>query len=55
MDQLVPLEPCGVVLEATGGFEMLVAGELELAGLPVSLVNLTLPPKTVTQASRVLR
>ena len=39
MDQLVPLEPCGVVLEATGGFEMLVAGELELAGLPVSLVN----------------
>ena len=39
MDQLVPLEPCGVVLEATGGYEMLVAGELELAGLPVSLVN----------------
>ena len=39
MGQLVPLEPCGVVLEATGGFEMLVAGELELAGLPVSLVN----------------
>ena len=39
MDQIVPLEPCGVVLEATGGFEMLLAGELELAGLPVSLVN----------------
>ena len=39
MDQIVPLEPAGVVLEATGGFEMLVAGELELAGLPVSLVN----------------
>ena len=35
----MPLEPSGVVLEATGGFEMLVAGELELAGLPVSLVN----------------
>ena len=28
-----------MVLEATGGFEMLVASELELAGLPVSLVN----------------
>ena len=38
-DQIVPLEPRGVVLEATGGFEMLVASELELAGLPVSLVN----------------
>ncbi len=39
MDHIVPLEPRGVVLEATGGFEMLVASELELAGLPVSLVN----------------
>ena len=39
MGQIVPLKPSGVVLEATGGFEMLVAGELELAGLPVSLVN----------------
>ena len=39
MGQIVPLEPCGVVVEATGGFEMLLAGELELVGLPVSLVN----------------
>ena len=39
MDQIGSLAPSGVVLEATGGFEMLVAGELELAGLPVSLVN----------------
>ena len=39
MDRIVPLAPSGVVLEATGGFEMLVAGELELAGLPISLVN----------------
>ena len=39
MAQIVPLKPCGVVLEATGGFEMMVACELELAGLPVSLVN----------------
>jgi transposase len=39
MGQIVPLKPSGVVLEATGGFEMLVAVELELAELPVSLVN----------------
>ena len=39
VDQIVPLKPSGVVLEATGGFETLVAGELELVGLPVSLVN----------------
>ena len=39
MAHIVPLEPRGVVLEATGGYEMLVASELELAGLPVSLVN----------------
>ena len=38
-EQIVPLKPSGVVLEATGGFETLLAGELELAGLPVSLVN----------------
>ena len=39
MDEIVPLGPSGVVLEATGGFEMPIAGELELVGLPVSLVN----------------
>lgn len=50
MDQLVPLEPCGVVLEATGGFEMLVAGELELSGLPVSLVN----PRQVRSFARAI-
>ncbi|MCH8207350.1 MAG: IS110 family transposase [Chloroflexi bacterium] len=38
-DLILPLEPSGVVLEATGGFEMLLASELQLAGLPVSLVN----------------
>lgn len=38
-EQISPLKPSGVVLEATGGFETLVAGELELAGLAVSLVN----------------
>ena len=39
IEQIAPLGPSGVVLEATGGFETLVASELELAGLPVSLVN----------------
>ena len=33
------VKPSGVVLEATGGYETLVAVELQLAGLPVSLVN----------------
>lgn len=39
IDKIVPLEPSGVVLEATGGLEMPLASELELAGLPLSLVN----------------
>lgn len=39
VDHIVALEPSGVVLEATGGYETLLACELELAGLPVSLVN----------------
>lgn len=33
------VKPSGVVLEATGGYETAVAVELQLAGLPVSLVN----------------
>ena len=33
------VKPSGVVLEATGGYETSVAVELQLAGLPVSLVN----------------
>ena len=43
MDQLVqrlqPLEPALVVLEATGGFETIVAAALSTAGLPVVIVN----------------
>ncbi len=50
MGQIVPLKPSGVVLEATGGFEMLVASELELAGLPVSLVN----PRQVRSFARAI-
>jgi transposase len=33
------LEPTQVVLEATGGYEILVAGALAAAGLPVAVVN----------------
>ena len=36
---LKPLSPALVVLEATGGFERLVAAELFAAGLPVVIVN----------------
>ena len=50
MVQIGSLAPSGVVLEATGGFEMLVAGELELAGLPVSLVN----PRQVRSFARAI-
>ncbi len=39
VEQVTLAEPSGVVLEATGGYETLVAIELQLAGLPVSLVN----------------
>ena len=39
IDKIEPLKPSGVVLEATGGLEMPLASELELAGLPLSLVN----------------
>ena len=39
IDNIVPLEPSGVVLETRGGLEMPLASELELASLPVSFVN----------------
>ncbi len=39
IEWMVSIDPSGVVLEATGGFETLVASELEVAGLPVSVVN----------------
>lgn len=37
--RLVPLAPAGVVLEATGGYEVPAAGALAAAGLPVAVVN----------------
>lgn len=38
-DRLVGLQPERIVLEATGGYERLAAGELSLAGLPVVVIN----------------
>ncbi len=46
--EIETLEPCGVVLEATGGFETLLASELGVRGLPVSVVN----PRQVRQFAR---
>ena len=37
--QLQPLSPCLVVLEASGGYEGVVAAALAEAGLPVAIVN----------------
>ena len=38
-ERVQALEPCAVVLEASGGPETLAAGELHAAGLPVAVVN----------------
>ena len=38
-ERLLALAPQGVVLEATGGLESAVAGELVAAGLEVTVVN----------------
>jgi len=37
--RLGPLSPVGIVLEATGGLEVLLSGALASAGLPVAAVN----------------
>jgi transposase len=39
VEQLIALTPALVVLEATGGFEVTVAGALAAAGLPLVVVN----------------
>ena len=39
VERLVALRPALVVLEATGGFEVVVAGALAAAGLPLVVVN----------------
>lgn len=37
--RLRPIDPCRVIVEATGGVELLVVGALAAAGLPVVVVN----------------
>lgn len=39
VQQLTGLSPAGIVLEATGGLEVLLSGALVTAGLPVAVVN----------------
>jgi transposase len=39
VDRLGALSPVGIVLEATGGLEVLLSGALATAGLPVAVVN----------------
>jgi transposase len=39
VERLQALDPAGIVLEATGGYEAAVAAALALAGLPPALVN----------------
>jgi transposase len=39
VQRLRTLSPAGIVLEATGGVEMLLSGALATAGLPVAVVN----------------
>ncbi len=39
VERLQALEPAGVVLEATGGWEVSLAGMLALGGVPVAVVN----------------
>ncbi len=50
VEQLQPLQPVLVALEATGGFESVVAACLSTAGLPVVIVN----PVQVRQFARAL-
>ncbi len=39
VQQLTGLSPAGIVVEATGGLEVLLSGALATAGLPVAVVN----------------
>lgn len=50
VSQLLPIQPVLVALEATGGFESVVAAALSSAGLPVVVVN----PVQVRQFARAL-
>jgi transposase len=48
VQRLRTLSPAGIVLEATGGVEMLLSGALATAGLPVAVVN----PRQVRDLAR---
>jgi transposase len=50
LEQLRPLAPALVVLEASGGWEVLAAGTLAEAGLPVAVVN----PRQVRDFARAI-
>jgi transposase len=50
VQRLSASQPCAVVLEASGGLETLVAGELHAAGLTVAVVN----PRQVREFARSL-
>lgn len=39
VDRLRPVDPCRIIVEATGGVELLVVGTLAAAGFPVVVVN----------------
>ena len=49
--RLRPLQPTLIVLEATGGLELLVVGALAAAGLPVVAIN----PRQAREATRARR
>ncbi|HEY6421105.1 MAG TPA: IS110 family transposase [Candidatus Binataceae bacterium] len=50
VERVVKLAPRAVVLEATGGWELLAAGELHAAGVKVAVVN----PRQVREFARAL-
>jgi transposase len=39
VERLSALSPVGIIMEATGGLEILLSGALATAGLPVAVVN----------------
>jgi len=49
-DRLIAYEPASIVLEATGGLEILLAASLASAGLPVAIVN----PRQVRDFARAM-
>jgi transposase len=48
LGRMVQLRPCGVIIEASGGLESLLVGELCAAQVPVAVVN----PRQVREFAR---